>query len=88
MVESDRIFSLLKLDRGTNVGVYLPEEKMVASGHLWEDARRQLPNKAFLLHARLGQGHVIGFAEDPNYRAFMDGLNGMMMNAVFLSPGH
>ena len=88
MVESDRIFSLLKLDRGTNVGVYLPEEKMVASGHLWDDARRQLPNKAFLLHARLGRGHVIGFAEDPNYRAFMDGLNGMMMNAVFLSPGH
>jgi hypothetical protein len=87
MVDSNRIFSLLKLDQGTNVGVYLAGDRLVASGHLWDDARRQLPNKAFLLHSRMGRGHVIGFAEDPNYRAFMDGLNGMMMNAVFLSSG-
>jgi hypothetical protein len=88
MVDSNRIYSLIKLDRGTNVAVYLPKEKMVASGHLWDDALRQLPNKAFLVHSRAGLGHVIGFVEDPNYRAFMDGLNGFMMNALFLGPGH
>ncbi len=88
MVDSNRIYSPMRLDRGTNVAVYLPVEKMVASGHLWEDARKQLPNKAFLLHSRAGRGHVIGFVEDPNYRAFMDGLNGFFMNAVFLGAGH
>jgi hypothetical protein len=88
MVDSNRIFSLIKLDRGTNVGVYAPPNEMLLSGFMWDDARRQLPNKAYLMHAPLGRGHVIAFAEDPNYRAFMDGLNLLMLNAVLLGPGH
>ncbi len=88
MVDSNRIFSLVKLDRGTNVAVYQPEDKFFASGFMWDDARKQIPNKAYLMHSRVGRGNVVGFAEDPNYRAFMDGLNVMFLNAVFLGPGH
>jgi len=88
MMDSNRIFSLLKLDKGRNVAVYAPEERMLVSGFMFDDARRQLPNKAYLMHVPTGRGHVIAFAEDPNYRAFMDGLNVMMLNAVFLGPGH
>ena len=88
MMDSNRIFSLLKLDRGTNVAVYLPEDKFFASGFMFDDARRQIPNKAYLMHSRVGRGNVVGFAEDPNYRAFMDGLNVMFLNAVFFGPGH
>jgi len=88
MTDSNRIFSLVKLDRGTNVAVYLPEDRFFASGFMWDDARKQIPNKAYLMHARLGRGNVVGFAEDPNYRAFMDGLNVMFLNAVFFGPGH
>lgn len=88
MVDSNRIFSLVKLDRGTNVAVYQPENKFFASGFMWDDARKQIPNKAYLMHSRVGRGNVVGFAEDPNYRAFMDGLNVMFLNAVFLGPGH
>ncbi|HQR33142.1 MAG TPA: M14 family metallopeptidase [Blastocatellia bacterium] len=88
MMDSNRIFSLIKLDRGANVAVYLPEDKFFASGFMFDDARKQLPNKAYLMHSRLGRGNVVGFAEDPNYRAFMDGLNVMFLNAVFFGPGH
>ncbi len=88
MVDSNRIFPLVKLDCGTNVGVYAPEDKFFVSGFMFDDARRQLPNKAYLMHVPTGRGHVIAFAEDPNYRAFMDGLNVMVMNAVFLAAGH
>lgn len=88
MTDSNRIFSLVKLDRGTNVAVYLPEDKFFASGFMWDDARKQIPNKAYLMHSRVGRGNVVGFAEDPNYRAFMDGLNVMFLNAVFFGPGH
>ncbi len=88
IVDSNRIYTLLKLDKGTNVAIYLPEDKMLVSGFMWDDPKKQLPNKAYLMHARSGRGHVIGFAEDPNYRAFMEGLNVMMLNAVFLGPGH
>lgn len=88
MMDSNRIFSLVKLDKGTNVAVYLPQDKFFASGFMFDDARKQIPNKAYLMHARVGRGNVVGFAEDPNYRAFMDGLNVMFLNAVFLGPGH
>jgi len=88
LVESNRIFTPLKLDKGTNVATYLPEGKMLLSGFMWEDSQRQLPNKAFLMHVPMGRGHVVAFAEDPNYRAFLDGLNLMLLNALFLGPGH
>ena len=32
--------------------------------------------------------YVIGFTEDPNYRAYLDGLNVIMLNAVFGGPAH
>jgi hypothetical protein len=31
---------------------------------------------------------VVAFAEDPNYRAFMDGLNILFLNGIFCGPSH
>ena len=36
----------------------------------------------------LGEGHVIAFAEDPNYRAFTEATSLLFMNAVLLGPAH
>ena len=88
LVESSNIFTPLKLDKGVNVATYLPEDKILLSGFTWESARKQLGNKAFLMHQQHGGGQVIAFAEDPNYRAFIDGLNLLFMNAVLLGPAH
>ncbi len=88
LVDSNRIFTPLKLDKGLNVALYLPEGRMLVSGFMWEDAQKQLPNKAYLMYVPMGRGHVVAFAEDPNYRAFLDGLNLLVLNAVFLGPGH
>lgn len=87
LTESNNIFQPLKLDRGRNVAVYMSPEKVVASGLVWEGARKQIGSKAYLMHQPMGQGHVIAFAEDPNYRAFMGGLNVMFLNGVFFGPG-
>jgi hypothetical protein len=40
------------------------------------------------MHQPMGRGHVIAFAEDPNYRAFQDGLNLLFLNGVFFGPAH
>jgi hypothetical protein len=40
------------------------------------------------MHQPLGRGHVIGFAEDPNYRAFTAATELLFINAVLLAPGH
>jgi len=86
MVEGDRVFKPLTLDRGTNVGIYAEEGALVASGLVWPEVRRQLARKAFLMHEPLGQGHVIAFAEDPNFRGFTELTQLLLMNAVLFGP--
>jgi hypothetical protein len=86
MVEGDRVFKPLTLDRGTNVGVYAEEAKLVAGGLVWPEVRKQLARKAFLMHQPVGQGHLIAFAEDPNFRGFTELTQMLLMNAVLFGP--
>jgi len=88
MVEGDRVFAPIKLDRGRNVGVYAARERLLASGLIWEPALNQLPQKAFLIHQPLGQGHVIAFAEDPNFRAYAEATQLLFINAVVLGAAY
>lgn len=88
MLEGQRVFTPIRLDRGRNVGVYTPKDKLVASGLVWEEARDQLAQKAFLIYQPLGQGHVIAFAEDPNFRAFTEASELLFINAVLLGPAY
>lgn len=85
--DSANILTPLKLDRGTNVARYAAGDRLVRAGFLWDENRAQLPDKAYLVHQPVGRGHVVAFAEDPNVRAFADGLNLMLMNALLLTAG-
>jgi hypothetical protein len=40
------------------------------------------------MHQPMGRGHIIAFAEDPNYRAFAEATQLLFINAVLLAPGH
>ncbi|RPJ60902.1 MAG: hypothetical protein EHM23_08705 [Acidobacteria bacterium] len=88
MVSSRNIFRPLKLDKGRNVGLYAKADQLMLSGFSWTDAREQLAEKAYLMNQPLGSGHIVAFAEDPGYRAFCDGLNILLFNAIFLGPAH
>jgi hypothetical protein len=88
MIEGNRVFAPIKLNSGRNVGVYGTKDKLIASGLIWPDAQDILVQKAFLLHQPFGQGHVIAFAEEPNYRAFTESTMLLFMNAVMLGPGY
>jgi hypothetical protein len=88
VAEGSRVFAPLKLDAGTNVGVYAPADRVVAAGHVWKEAQPLLAQRSFLMHQSMGRGHVIGFAEDPNYRAFAEATQLLFINAVLLGPGH
>ncbi len=85
--DSSHVFTPLKLDRGTNVAIYEKAENLVRAGFVWDESKRQLPQKAWLVHQPHGRGHVVAFAEDPNVRAFADGLNLLLLNAVLLTAG-
>jgi hypothetical protein len=86
MVESQRVFAPITLDKGRNVGVYQTGDRLVASGVVWPESRTQLPSKAYLIHQPMGQGHVIAFAEDPNPRAFAEASQLLFITAVLMGP--
>ena len=82
------IAAAIKLDDGGNVGVYAKKDRLIASGLIWPENQDLLVQKSFLMHQPLGQGHVIAFAEDPNFRAYAEGTMLLFMNAVLLGPGY
>ena len=88
IVEGNRVFTPIRLDKGRNVGVYAQKERLVASGLVWDEAREQLAQKAFLIHQPMGQGHLVAFAEDPNFRAFTEATELLFINAVLLGPAY
>jgi hypothetical protein len=87
LVQGSRVFSPLTLDRGTNVARYGDGDDLVLSGIVWDEAKPQLANKAYLMHQPMGRGQVVAFAEDPNYRAYTASTMLLFMNAVLLGPG-
>jgi len=88
VVEGPRVFAPLKLDAGRNVGIYQAADRLVAAGLVWKEAQPLLAQRAFLMHQPLGRGHIVAFAEDPNYRAFAEATELLFINAVLLSPAH
>jgi len=87
-IEGTRVFAPLKLDAGTNVGVYAPADRLVAAGLVWKEAQPLLAQRAFLMHEPLGRGQVIAFAEDPNYRAYAEATELLFINAILLGAAH
>jgi hypothetical protein len=86
--EGARVFAPLRLDAGRNVGVYETLDRLVAAGLVWKEAQPLLAQRAYLMHQPMGQGHIVAFAEDPNYRAFVEATELLFINAVLLGPGH
>lgn len=88
LVQGRTIFTPIKLDRGVNAAFYAAPDQLLSSGYLWEENRKQLAFKPFIIVQPQGRGIVIGFTADPNFRAYMDGLNVLFLNAVFRGAAH
>lgn len=88
IAQSRNIYEPLTIDNGLNVATYLPLDEVLVTGVAWQDELEIIAGTPYLMYQGLGAGHVVAFAEDPNFRAYFDGLNGLFMNAVFLGPGY
>ncbi|MBM3793897.1 MAG: peptidase M14 [Acidobacteria bacterium] len=88
MISGRNVFTPVKIDKGTNAAVMMGPADILAAGYLWEENRKLLAHKPLAVVQREGRGWAIGFTADPNYRALMDGLNLLFLNAVFGGPAH
>ena len=88
LVRGADIYTPVKMDKGVNVAVFAGADELLASGYIWEQNRKQLAYKPFVVAQSSGKGFVIGFTQDPNVRAYLDGLNIIFMNAILRGSAH
>jgi hypothetical protein len=88
LIDGRNIFTPIKLDKGVNAALFLGPDKLLASGYLWEENRKQLAYKPLVIVQRQGRGLVVAFTADPTFRAYLDGLDVLLLNAVFRGPAH
>jgi hypothetical protein len=88
IAQSRNVYEPITIDNGINVATYRPLDELLVTGVAWDDELALIAGTPYLMYESLGRGHIVAFAEDPNFRAYFDGLNGLFMNAVFLGPGY
>jgi len=88
MISGRAIYSPVHIDHGVNAITFAAPDELLASGYMWDEYTRQLAFKPFVITARSGRGVVVAFTANPNYRAALDGLNLLFINAVFRGPAH
>ncbi|MFN2317761.1 MAG: M14 family zinc carboxypeptidase [Gemmatimonadales bacterium] len=63
---------------------YAPQARLRLAGYLWPEAPGRLAEAPYLWTESVGQGRIIAFAGDPNFRDLWRGLLPVFGNAVFL----
>ena len=71
-----------------NVAIFSGADDLLASGYIWEQNRKQLAYKPFVVAQRSGNRNVCRLSQDPNVRAYLDGLNIIFMNAILRGSAH
>ncbi|MFC1477550.1 M14 family zinc carboxypeptidase [candidate division KSB1 bacterium] len=71
--------------RGGIVGVFAKENTKL-SGYVFPDNLERIKDKGYLAYATSGRGKVILFSDNPTYREFLTGLEGLFLNAALLMP--
>lgn len=86
LASGSQIFTPIDRANGINVLRFAAADNLIASGYVWDENKRQLAFKPYLMAQRSGDGLTIGFAHDPTTRAYLDGLDLLVANAVLVAP--
>ena len=81
-----QIWTPLDRAKGVNVLRFAAPAGLIASGYVWDENRKQLAYKPYLMAQRHGRGLAIGFAHDPSTRGYLEGLDLLIANAVLVAP--
>lgn len=88
LVRGPDIYTPIKMDKGVNVAHFAGADELLVSGYMWQENRVQMAYKPFAIAQPAGRGFVIGFTQEPTVRAYLDGLNVILANAIFRGAAH
>ncbi|MAD77392.1 MAG: peptidase M14 [Rheinheimera sp.] len=84
----NQVYQPLTIADGRNVVRFAPAEQLLAGGFVWDENRLQIANKPLVMVQAVGKGQVISFTQEPNFRAYVDGMHLLYINAVFRGAAH
>ena len=79
-IEEPRVINWSSLPEGNDLNVRM-------SGLVWPEASQRIANSAYLTRERIGDGQVILFSGEPNFRGATLGTNRLWLNAIVYGPG-
>jgi hypothetical protein len=82
LIGSD-IYRPLTRDQGDNVVTFAGPRDVAVSGIVWQQNREQLAFKPVTAVQSVGRGYVVAFTIDPTYRGQSDGMDALLMNAIY-----
>jgi len=88
LVTGSDIYAPVALDDATTAMRFAGPGELLQGGYLWADYAEQLAHKPFVVTRRMGRGQVIAFTQSPTTRAYLDGLDLLLLNAVILGPAN
>ena len=86
LVDSGYFFRPSK--EGTNAVVFSSDERqpLHVAGFIWPTTERLLRGTAYVMDEPTGRGHVVLFAEDPNFRAIWRSTTRLFFNSFLFQP--
>ncbi|WP_372626058.1 M14 family metallopeptidase [Arsukibacterium sp.] len=84
----NQVYQPLTIADGRNVVRFAQAEQLLAGGFVWDENRQQIANKPLVMVQAVGRGQVISFTQEPNFRAYVDGMHLLYINAVFRGAAH
>jgi hypothetical protein len=74
---------VLEHSKGSFIQPFHYTDNPLLSGYVSKENLERIKNSPATVVSSFGEGRVIAFVDDPNFRAFWHGTNRLMMNAIF-----
>jgi hypothetical protein len=88
LVAGTDIYAPLNAGDGVTALSFAPADTLLASGYMWKENRLQLGLKPYATVESKGKGLIVSFTQSPVTRAYLNGLDLLVANAVLLGPTH
>tara|TARA_R110000868_G_scaffold50381_6_gene161052 strand:+ start:12718 stop:15378 length:2661 start_codon:yes stop_codon:yes gene_type:complete len=88
LVTGSDIYAPVSRDAADTAMRFAGPETLLAGGYMWAESASQIAFKPFVISNSMGAGQVIAFTQAPTTRAYLEGLDLLLLNAVLLGPAH
>lgn len=86
LVTGSDIYAPVSMDDATTAMRFGGGDDLVEAGYLWAENTAQMAYKPFVIQRSSGYGQVVAFTQSPTTRAYLEGLDLLLLNAVLLGP--